>query len=56
MEDILFKILNPIFLFTFWIILNKKRFFIAWSIFLLINLLFLIISFVKFNDKEDNRS
>ena len=56
MEDILFKILNPIFLFIFWIILDKKRFWIAWSIFFLINLLFLIISFINSDDKKDNRS
>lgn len=56
MEDFLFKILNPIFLFIFWIILNKKRFYTIWSIFFLISLLFLIISFINFDDKKDNRS
>jgi hypothetical protein len=55
MEDFLFKILNPIFIFIFWIIFDKERFLIAWSIFFIINLLFLIIYFLKFNDKESDR-
>ena len=55
MEDFLFKIFNPIFALIFWIILDKKRFWMAWSIFFTINLLFLIISFVKFDDKKGSR-
>ena len=56
MEDFLFNIFNPVLATIFWIIIDKKRFFTAWRIFIVINLLFLIISFFKFNDKESDRS
>lgn len=55
MEDFLFKIFNPIFTLIFWIILDKKRFYISWTIFFIIFLLFLIISFIKFDDKKGSR-
>jgi len=56
MEDFLFKIFNPIFSFIFWIILDRKRFWIFWSMFFAINLIFLIISFIKPDDKKGSRS
>jgi len=55
MEDFLFEILNPVFNFIFWIIFDKERFLTAWSIFFTFNALFLIIYFLKFNDKESDR-
>jgi hypothetical protein len=55
MEDFLFKILNPIFVFIFWIILDRERFWTAWTIFLIVNIIFLIIYFFNFNDKKGNR-
>ena len=38
MEDFFFKILNPILVFIFWIIIDKERFLITWSIFFTFNI------------------
>jgi len=54
-EDLLFKILNPIFGTIFWIIIDRERFWTAWTIFVIINLLFLIIYYFNFDDKKSNR-
>ncbi len=51
MEDLLFWIVNPIFNLFFSIILDKNKFFMALSVFLIINLLFFI--YLK-NDKKDS--
>jgi len=56
-EDISFNIVNYIFNFIFWIILDRNRFWTAWSIFaaiITIFSLFLIKS--EIDDKKSGRS
>ena len=57
MEDLIFDISNLIFLFIMWIILDKKRFYISWSLFVLFMFIFLFINYKKdSNDKKDSGS
>jgi hypothetical protein len=56
-EDLIFDISNLIFLFIMWIILDKKRFYISWSLFVLFMFIFLFINYKKdSNDKKDSGS
>jgi len=55
MEDLIFDISNSIFLFIMWIILDKKRFYISWSIFTFFMFIFLFINYKKdSDDKKDS--
>lgn len=57
MEDLIFDISNLIFLFIMWIILDKKRFYISWSLFVFFMFIFLFINYKKdSNDKKDSGS
>lgn len=57
MDDITFYLTNSIFSFVMWILLDKKRFYISWSVFVIFMLIFLFISFKKDNnDKADSGS
>jgi len=57
MDEITFYLTNSIFSFVMWILLDKKRFYISWSVFVIFMLIFLFISFKKdSNDKTDSGS
>ena len=56
-DDIVFKTINLIFNFIFWIILDRERFWTAWFIFATIVTIFsLFLIKSEIDDKKSNRS
>jgi hypothetical protein len=56
-DDIVFKTINLIFNFIFWIILDRERFWTAWFIFAAIVTIFsLFLIKSEIDDKKSNRS
>lgn len=56
-EDLLFSLFNYVFNFIFWIILDKTRFWTAWSIFsLIITIFFIFLIKREIDDKKSGRS
>ncbi len=54
MEDFLFRVINPIFVIFFYIILDETRFFTFLGLITIINIFFFIFLKLK-NDKEGDR-
>lgn len=56
-DDLLFGLTNLIFNFIFWIILDKERFWTAWTIYCIIITIFsLFLIKSKIDDKKGDRS